>query len=185
MKKLCLSSIVSISGYWLLFKLYNISYMRKLRLAYFLFTCILHAYTSTAQNTSKSEKIIGTYIAADDEHPDNVSHIKIYKASNGKYYGEIIWLKKPKYPDGKEKVDRLNPEKNLRNRKLIGLKMLNDFKFDNNKDEWNDGTIYNPANGKTYNAFITLKGPDKLHVRGYIGKAWMGLGKTVEWTRLK
>jgi uncharacterized protein (DUF2147 family) len=63
--------------------------------------------------------------------------------------------------------------------------MLNDFTFDSEKGEWNSGTIYNPASGKTYNAFITFKGPDKLHVRGYIGKAWMGLGKTVEWTRLK
>lgn len=159
--------------------------MRNLRLIPLLFIFCLLTTTIIAQNSSKAESIVGTYVAADDEHPDNVSHIRITKASNGKYYGEIIWLKKPTYPDGKEKVDRLNPEAKLRTRKIMGLKMLNDFKFDEHKNEWNGGTIYNPASGKTYNAFITLKGPDKLHVRGYIGKAWMGLGKTVEWTRLK
>lgn len=139
---------------------------------------------SYAQKQNKADQIIGTYEAVSDES-NNVSHIKIYKASNGKYYGEIIWLKVPNYPDGKEKVDRLNPEEKLRSRKLIGLKLLNDFVYDASESEWNDGTIYNPATGKTYNAFIKLDGPDKLHIRGYIGASWMGLGKTVNWTRLK
>lgn len=137
-----------------------------------------------AQKQNKADQIIGTYEAVSDES-NNVSHIKIYKASNGKYYGEIVWLKVPNYPDGKEKVDRLNPEEKLRSRKLIGLKLLNDFVYDASESEWNNGTIYNPATGKTYNAFIKLDGPDKLHIRGYIGASWMGLGKTVYWTRLK
>lgn len=137
-----------------------------------------------AQKLNKADQIIGTYEAVSDES-NNVSHIKIYKASNGKYYGEIVWLKVPNYPDGKEKVDRLNPEEKLRSRKLIGLKLLNDFVYDASESEWNNGTIYNPATGKTYNAFIKLDSPDKLHIRGYIGASWMGLGKTVYWTRLK
>lgn len=136
------------------------------------------------QKQNKADQIVGTYEAASEES-NNVSHIKIYKASNGKYYGEIVWLKVPNYPDGKEKVDRLNPEEKLRSRKLIGLKMLNNFVYDASESEWNDGTIYNPATGKTYNAFIKLDGPDKLHIRGYIGASWMGLGKTVNWRRLK
>lgn len=137
-----------------------------------------------AQNNKTADLLIGTYEAVSDESPDNVSHIKISKASNGKYYGEIIWLKIPKYPDGREKVDRLNPDEKLRSRKLIGLRLLNDFQFDPSSNEWRNGTIYNPASGKTYNAFIKLDGPDKIHIRGYIGAAWMGLGKTVTWKRL-
>lgn len=138
----------------------------------------------SAQKSIKADQIIGTYEAVSEES-NNVSHIKIFKASNGKYYGEIIWLKVATYPDGKEKVDRLNPEPKLRTRKLIGLKMLNDFVYDASEAEWNGGTIYNPATGKTYNSYIKFDGPDKLHIRGYIGAAWMGLGKTVYWTRLK
>jgi len=150
-----------------------------------LLLCLSFIPTVNAQKESKADQLIGTYEAISDEGPNNVSHVKITKASNGKYYGEIIWLKVPKYPDGKEKVDRLNPQEKLRTRKLIGLKLLNDFKYDAAENEWNGGTIYNPSNGKTYNSFIQLDGPDKLKIRGYIGAAWMGLGKTVQWTRLK
>lgn len=145
---------------------------------------LLANYNLYAQKSSKADQIIGTYEAISEES-SNVSHIKIFKASNGKYYGEIIWLKIATYPDGKEKVDRLNPDQKLRNRKLIGLKMLNDFVYDASENEWTNGTIYNPATGKTYNSYIKFDGPDKLHIRGYIGAAWMGLGKTVYWTRLK
>ena len=147
--------------------------------------CLSFNMNAFAQKESKADQLIGTYEAISDEAPNNASHVKIYKASNGKYYGEIIWLKVPKYPDGKEKVDRLNPDEKLSTRKLIGLKLLNDFKYDASENEWNGGTIYNPSSGKTYNSFIQLDGPDKLKIRGYIGAAWMGLGKTVHWTKLK
>jgi len=136
------------------------------------------------KTTSKADQIIGTYEAVSEE-TQSVSHIRISKGSNGKYFGEIIWLSKPTYPDGREKVDRLNPDEKLRSRKLIGLKMLNNFTYDASENEWNGGTIYNPATGKTYDSFIRFDGPDKLHIRGYIGAAWMGLGKTVYWKRLK
>ncbi|HLN52706.1 MAG TPA: DUF2147 domain-containing protein [Lentimicrobium sp.] len=140
--------------------------------------------TSTIFAQSKADQILGTYEAISEE-TNNVSHIKISKASNGKYYGEIVWLKNAKEPDGKEKLDKKNPDEKLRTRKVLGLKMLNDFVYDASENEWNDGTIYNPATGKTYNSYIKFDGPDKLHIRGYIGAAWMGLGKTVYWTKLK
>lgn len=141
-------------------------------------------FTSAIYAQSKADQIIGTYEAISEE-TKNVSHIKIFKASNGKYYGEIVWLKNAKDADGKEKIDRNNPEEKLRTRKIMGLKMLNDFVYDAAENEWNDGTIYNPATGKTYNSYIKFDGPNKLHIRGYIGAAWMGLGKTVYWTKLK
>lgn len=149
-----------------------------------LLICLIISTGLSAQKPTKADQICGTYEAISEES-NNVSHIKIFKASNGKYYGEIIWLKVATYTDGKEKVDRLNPEPKLRTRKLIGLKMLNDFVYDASEEEWNGGTIYNPATGKTYNSYIKFDGPDRLHIRGYIGAAWMGLGKTVYWTRLK
>ena len=60
--------------------------------------------------------------------------------------------------------------------------MLKDFTYDASADEWGGGSIYNPTSGKTYNSYMKLEG-NKLQVRGYIGKAWMGLGKTATWTR--
>lgn len=147
--------------------------------------CLLLSFSIKAQQPPKADRLSGTYLTSDGESTTNQSHVRIFKGANGKYYGEIVWLKVPKYPDGQEKVDRLNPESSLQKRKLIGLKILNDFTYSEADEEWSGGTIYNPANGKIYNSYITLEGKDKINIRGYIGKSWMGLGKTVQWTRIK
>jgi uncharacterized protein (DUF2147 family) len=63
---------------------------------------------------------------------------------------------------------------------LIGLVILKDFAF-NGKDKWEDGTIYDPNNGKTYSCVIRLKNESALEVRGYIGISL--LGRTEVWTR--
>ena len=46
-------------------------------------------------------------------------------------------------------------------------------------DEYEDGTIYDPKNGKTYSCIITRNGK-KLDVRGYVGFSW--IGRTTTWT---
>ena len=59
--------------------------------------------------------------------------------------------------------------------------MLKGFSFDDG--EWVDGSIYDPKTGKTYSCKMTLKGNDKLSVRGYIGISL--IGRTDVWTRVK
>ena len=43
--------------------------------------------------------------------------------------------------------------------------------------------IYNPEDGKEYNCKMTLKDPNTLEVRGYVGISLFG--KTQTWTRIK
>lgn len=106
--------------------------------------------------------------------------IQIYK-HNGKYYGKIVWLKNPKDESGRPKVDRKNPNPNLRTKPIIGLVMLKDFKYDD--DEWSGGHIYNPSDGKEYKAYMKLKDRNTLNVRGYVGISL--LGKTDTWIRIR
>lgn len=108
---------------------------------------------------------------------EKTSKIKIYKAKNDKFYGKIVWLEEPER-NGKERVDDNNPDEAKRNEPLIGLVVLKGFEKDD--DEYDDGTIYDPRNGKTYSCVMTLKG-DRLDVRGYIGFSW--IGRTSEFTR--
>ena len=138
----------------------------------------------------------GLTVQAQEVHPDDVlglwwndvksSKIEIYK-KDGKYYGKIAELTTPIDPDtGKPKVDKENPDESLRNRPLLGLNIIKDFEFD--EDEWNDGEIYDPKSGNTYNCYMEFEDPsnkDVLKVRGYIGYAFMGLGRTTYWTRVK
>jgi uncharacterized protein (DUF2147 family) len=64
----------------------------------------------------------------------------------------------------------------------MGLLILRDFVFSG--EEWEDGTIYDPKSGNIYKCYIRLDGKQKIFVRGYVGKSWMGLGRTTEWTRV-
>ena len=140
------------------------------------------AFASSVNAQGKPDKILGYYLTFDDETGAEKSQVNIYKDANGKYYGKIVWLKEP-LKDGKPKVDDKNPDAKLQKRALIGLEILKGFKFDKSNEEWIDGTIYNPASGKTYNCYINFESANKVKIRGYIGASWMGLGKTAYWTK--
>ncbi|MFM2229417.1 MAG: hypothetical protein RL607_675 [Bacteroidota bacterium] len=116
---------------------------------------------------------------------EGTSHIQIFKATNGsfagKYYGKIVWLKEP-LKNGKPKVDDLNPNPAKRSVPLMNLQILKDFVYDADDKEWEDGTIYDPKNGKTYSCYMTLDGT-KLNVRGYVGVSM--IGRTSVWTRVQ
>lgn len=151
---------------------------------FILATLLLAAITIPVQlkAQAKPDQIVGYFLTYDDDTGAEKSQVQIFKATNGKYYGKIVWLKEP-MKNGKPKVDDKNPDTKLQSRPIIGLEMLKDFKFDKDNQEWSDGTIYNPSSGKTYNCYMHFETPTKLKIRGYIGAAWMGLGKTAYWTK--
>lgn len=146
------------------------------------FLAIAFFLPSTLKAQAKADKVVGYWLTLSEETGKPNSQVKISKGTNGKYYGEIVWLQNPLESNGKEKLDKHNPEDKLKSRKLIGLRILNDFTYDASENEWSGGSIYNPSSGKTYSSYMKLDG-NKLNLRGYIGKAWMGLGKTAVWTR--
>lgn len=103
--------------------------------------------------------------------------IQIFKAKDQKFYGKIIWLKEPNR-NGKPKLDDNNPNEQLAKQPLMGLAVLKGFEK-TEKDVYENGTIYDPKNGKTYCCTIKHKGK-QLDVRGYIGISL--IGRTTEWT---
>jgi uncharacterized protein (DUF2147 family) len=110
----------------------------------------------------------------------NESHVKIEPCGNS-LCGSIVWLKQPLNRAGKDKVDSNNPDPNLRMRKIVGLALLSGFQPGDDSKTWTNGTIYDPANGKTYSCTMTLQDPHTLQLRGYVGVAVFG--KTQIWTR--
>jgi len=105
--------------------------------------------------------------------------IQIYKGNDNKFYGKIIWLKDP-MENGKPKMDKKNPKEKMKTQPLVGLVILKGFEKDDNT--YDDGTIYDPQNGKTYDCTITYKG-QKLSIRGYIGISL--IGRTTVWERVQ
>ena len=123
---------------------------------------------------TKADDIVGIWLTPGKEP----AKIQIYK-SGEKYFGKIIWLKFPE-ENGKSRVDNENPVQGKRNQQIIGLIILEGFRF-NTDYEWGDGKIYDPENGKTYSCYLTLKDGNTLSVRGYVGISLFG--RTETWTR--
>lgn len=141
--------------------------MRKKMIFLMLF---LVGMANTSQAQTKSDAIIGEWT---NEKKD--AKFQIFKKDN-KYFGKILW------GSGKETKDVKNPDAKLRDREVIGLVILNNFVFDGD-DTWEDGTIYDPREGKTYSCKITQKGKDKINVRGFVGISMFGRSEV--WTRIK
>ena len=151
--------------------------LKKFLLIVSLLSLSLPAFSDEADN------ILGMWLTAEGK-----SKVEIYKCSD-KYCGKIVWLKIPQYPlddpqgmGGKDKVDRENPDGGLKTRPLLGINVIQGFIYDG-ESEWDDGTIYDPRNGKTYNCKMTLTDENTLEVRGYVGLPLFG--RTAVWTRTK
>jgi len=137
-----------------------------------LLIAMISGFVASAQ---KADAILGQWV-----NPNGQDHILIYKKGN-KYFGKLDWIKFPNDEQGKPKTDKNNPDQALQSRPDLGLELLKDFTFDGD-DVWDDGTIYDPKNGKTYSCKMTLDG-NNLRIRGYV--LFSLFGRTEVWTRLK
>ncbi len=99
---------------------------------------------------------------------------------DGGFAGYIRALEEPLDEAGEPKRDVHNPDPDLRDRPIEGLRLMWGFSFDG-EDTWEGGRIYDPRNGKTYHAKASLEG-DVLKLRGSIDR-WGLVGRTAEWRR--
>lgn len=140
--------------------------MKKLALSIFVLLCVLVV-------KAQEESVKGVYY-----NTEKTSKIKIFKATNGKYYGKVVWMEEP------EKKDIHNPDDSKKEDLIFGMLLINGFDYDADKTRWINGSIYDPGNGKTYDCFMWFDGDNlaTLNVKGYV----MGMkfaGRQVEWER--
>ena len=106
--------------------------------------------------------------------------VRIYK-NGDKYQGKIVWLKEPNDPEsGKPKIDKNHPEESSRTRPILGLINVWGFRYAE-KNNWEEGSIYDPKNGNTYSCTIKMTSQNTIEVRGFIGVSL--IGRTDTWTR--
>jgi uncharacterized protein (DUF2147 family) len=79
--------------------------------------------------------------------------------------GKIIDLAKPLDKNGNPKIDKENPDPALRSRPVIGLSLLQNMR-PAGEGQW-EGAIYNPDDGRTYDAKMTIDG-NVMKVKGCI-----------------
>jgi len=111
-----------------------------------------------------------------DEDGNEKSIVKIYKTEEGTLEGVIAEILDPKKKD----FVCVKCKGNKKDKPLEGLKIIENMKPDD--DEWNDGSITDPNNGKTYDCKLWIDEDDKnvLNVRGYVGFFY----RTQNWTKV-
>ena len=144
-----------------------------------IFASIAFSVNAHAQ-IPEPDRLLGVW-----EPSNGKARVKIEKISD-KYYGKIEMLTAPNNPDGTPKKDPNNPKANLRNRDRLGMVIMNGFTWNASEQKWENGTIYDPTEGKTYDGYVYFEGDNKkvLKLRGYVmGMTW--LGRTSDWQRIK
>jgi len=140
-----------------------------------IFSITLFANDSFAQ----VDKIVGTWKTIDDETGEAKSHVKIFKATNGYYYGRIIKL------IGKgDVVECTNCTGDLKGENVVGMLIITKMEVDG--DMLEDGQIMDPSSGTYYYCSLELDDDNKdiLEVRGSVD-SWGLAGRTQTWHRLK
>jgi uncharacterized protein (DUF2147 family) len=106
--------------------------------------------------------------------------IRVFKATDGKFYGKIVWLKEPTESNGEPKKDKENPDPKLKSRPVMEMQLLSGLEK-KSETEYINGRIYDPKNGKTYGCKITIINDKQLNLRGFI-IGFPLLGRTSKWT---
>jgi len=129
-----------------------------------------YTHKPTTMVLVNDDDIVGTWF-----NDDSIAIIVVYK-HEGMYFGQLVWRV------DSTKLDNNNPFPHLRTRKRIGLEVLKDATFDG-KDSWEHAVMYDPSNGHTYSARLTMHSRDKLELTGYVIYTRLGRGTT--WYRVK
>ena len=147
--------------------------MRKL---FFMFVLAL---ACTMPMAAQVQQIVGEWITVDDKTGEQLSVVKIFKATDGLYYGKIVKLLKGN-PDEKcvacTGADKDKP--------VVGLIIIRGFQEKDGKLVSGDkGRVLDPENGKFYYGKIWLE-DGKLILRGSLDKKGI-LGRSQTWIRKK
>ena len=119
---------------------------------------MLFTVSFAKSDAGAADKIIGVYWS-----PKKDAKIEIYKKGD-RYFGKSIWTEN-------KTEDLKNPDPSLRKREILGTDLFTNFIYKDGTYE--DGKIYDPESGKTYDCKMSFNG-ENLKVRGYIGISLFG-----------
>jgi uncharacterized protein (DUF2147 family) len=127
----------------------------------------IFSLASGTASAQKAEDAFGTW-----KHPENGSHVEIYKCGDG------LCAKIAKVVDG-QKTDDKNPDAAKKSRPVIGLVIMSGAKKTGDA-EWK-GQLYNRADGATYSGTLVVKSKAAMDLSGCTAVV---LCKTTTWTRV-
>lgn len=134
---------------------------------------VLLSFSAQAENMDAE----GHWRTIDDATGQAKSIVRIYNVG-GELKGDIVELLNPTEPNPR----CTECKGSRRDQPLEGLNIL--WGLERDGDEWVDGSIIDPENGKEYSAQLKVtEAGSRLEVRGYLGFAL--IGRTQTWERLE
>jgi uncharacterized protein (DUF2147 family) len=129
----------------------------------------LFIFCSASSQISK-ETILGKWMATDKS-------VAVYVYKEGSQFrAKVLWFDE-RLGNGtpmNTRRDTHNPNEKLRTRKVIGMDILENLKFNQADNRWENGKIYDASSGRTWDTFAEIKKDGALYVRGYWKFTWIG-----------
>src|SRR5690348_5729547 len=105
-----------------------------------------------AQAQTEEDAILGKW-----ESVEKNLIVEVYK-QEGTFKAKVVWF----YDENdtitpiEERLDTENPNKSLRNRKILGLQVLSGLVYNAKQKRWVNGKIYDSSSGRTWSATVWL-----------------------------
>ena len=113
-----------------------------------------------AINPAHAVDPIGLWLIA-----DGTAKVRIFPCGEA-ICGTVAWLSEPLDAEtGRPQTDKLNVEPHLRSRPMLGVSVILSMQRRSEDNKW-IGRIYNPDDGKTYQASIEMLDGSRLKVEG-------------------
>ena len=127
---------------------------------------------------AEADDIVGVYYVS---HEREESRVRIYKASDGTYGAQVLWIRDSLDRNGNLRLDEKNPDRSLRNIPCNRIEIIKGLRYDAGKERWSGGKIYDPTRGIRANVTCDIVDEGKtLKVRGSL----LGIAQTVYWDRI-
>lgn len=133
-------------------------------------------FSTEVRENGNADAIVGKWKSSSFDY-----NIELYK-SESEYEGKIIDIKKISLTKNKPLLDKLNPQRSLRNQPIIGMTNVTGFEYNQYDGIWEDGVFYNPGTGQTIKCTISMKDNNTLEVVGFLGFALTEVSMT--WKRM-
>ena len=121
---------------------------------------IVISHVTVLFSQTRADDISGYYFGSEPKTNDKFQ-MEIYRTSDGKYEGKVVWVE------------------NKKNSNDVGTVQIRNLEYDSRAKEWKNGKVM--YEGGEYSLFVSFTNDGKLKLRGYLGISI--LGRTVYWTK--
>lgn len=114
---------------------------------------------------AEGQSIAGKWKTVDDVSGTPRSVVEIYRKGN-EYFGKVLKIYPKPEEDSDPVCDECEGEK--KNKKVIGMEIIERMRFDPEEQVYVDGQILDPENGSVYDCRMWIEEDGNLRVRGYL-----------------